>query len=215
MGGATVRVLHLAGVQQISTHAPRGRRDCSAFYSSSVCGEFQPTRLVGGATTGTAGLPLRHGHFNPRASWEARPIMRNVAVAVSVFQPTRLVGGATIRQRLAQHVNVISTHAPRGRRDPRTGSRGGRRCRFQPTRLVGGATRFKLTTRSVTSVSTHAPRGRRDPLANKRVHFSLSVSTHAPRGRRDPSTASGKRIIRSFNPRASWEARPTKGAMRG
>ena len=189
---------------------------------------FQFTRLLRGATTGCGGVqsqrtvsihaPLARRDmapalcegvrgFNSRASCEARPAHRE-------------------RQRVA----VVSIHAPLARRDLRAGDAASLTALFQFTRLLRGAT-FADCLRALGAVSIHAPLARRDTGCGG-VQSQRTVSIHAPLARRDavprryftPSMfqftrllrgatvpRGGSSALRSFNSRASCEARPARG----
>ena len=58
----------------------------------------------------------------------------------------------------------------------------------------------------VTGVSIHAPHMRRDHKLHT-IWYNKGVSIHAPHMRRDDVSICGLRPCRSFNPRASHEAR--------
>ena len=88
---------HQAGGLQlpaISTHAPHTRGDCAR------------TRF-----------PWSRTHFNPRPSYEGRPIILSFFASSALFQPTPLIRGATERGARARRDGGISTHAPHTRGD--------------------------------------------------------------------------------------------------
>ena len=79
----------------ISIHAPRERSDFWILWHFNVMFKFQSTLLVRGATGSLLYDDSVHKYFNPRSSWEERPSIGFLSIAVIEFQSTLLVRGAT------------------------------------------------------------------------------------------------------------------------
>ena len=168
------------------------------------CRMFQFTRLLRGATV-VAVQNFALSRFNSRASCEARQEGKAAATPALPFQFTRLLRGATSHACRADSASL-----------------------FQFTRLLRGATPGPAAVVPPAPVSIHAPLARRDSSSPSRTsHFRVSI--HAPLARRDIISdlsfdyltfqftrllRGATKIVRydigtrSFNSRASCEARP-------
>ena len=200
MRGATLDVLMLFCIVEVSIHAPHTGRD-----------HGRGTSLGGG------------GSFNPRAPCGARPNINSFAFAYVLFQSTRPVWGATLGYEVEADECDVSIHAPRVGRDcVLDAASSTSRCfnprapcgarlwglflypyfdKFQSTRPVWGATLLTSVTYLPISVSIHAPRVGRDiPVAA--ISDDTPVSIHAPRVGRDIMCARGYASQLRFNPRA-------------
>ena len=161
MRGATLDVLMLFCIVEVSIHAPHTGRD-----------HGRGTSLGGG------------GSFNPRAPCGARPNINSFAFAYVLFQSTRPVWGATLRPFCNPAPGpCFNPRAPCGARHVELGALF-ESYKFQSTRPVWGATCSMLFHLLFQRVSIHAPRvGRDDAVAWDPV-FIRSFNPRAPCGAR-------------------------------
>ena len=122
-------------------------------------------------------------NFYSRASCEARRARQSAALAAEIISTHAPRVRRDFPVRFKVSVTSISTHAPRVRRD----------SKLKKTLSVG-------------TISTHAPRVRRDKIS-KRYICCDDISTHAPRVRRDELESGRFRNGNDFYSRASCEAR--------
>ena len=144
----------------ISTHAPRVRRDARILSTVEVLDDFY-SRASCEARRCRHNLAVLVRNFYSRASCEARRSDTLPRTSPGHFYSRASCEARPFQLHHYYFLIVISTHAPRVRRD--------------------GDTRDAF---SGLSISTHAPRVRRDSV-QQFVNAVKAISTHAPRVRRD------------------------------
>ena len=110
-------VLGPPSLSKVSIHAPRVGRDKDNLPELMTQVQFQSTRPVWGATSGTEGVLLL-GDVSIHAPRVGRDLVKFARVRLaSLFQSTRPVWGATHSSTLISHTYYVSIHAPRVGRD--------------------------------------------------------------------------------------------------
>ena len=128
-------------------------------------------------------------NFNPRAPCGARQIIYIKSISRIRFQPTRPLRGATRRNRSANRIRNISTHAPLAGRDKVTKFMVFLHQHFNPRAPCGARQALINGVRAEVIISTHAPLAGRDGVGViDRV--GDCISTHAPLAGRDTSRLS-------------------------
>ena len=216
--------------------------------------EFQSTPLIRGATAteraqacgvlisihaphtrgdrATRARPTCSWNFNPRPSYEGRPVMGFLERAPSGFQSTPLIRGATLpsgrslmysifqstplirgatRGRAELHRDIrISIHAPHTRGDRAPGVLTQSRRHFNPRPSYEGRRSAARRLEGRVRISIHAPHTRGDPLTFFIIFAaSLFQSTPLIRGATPPRRTRPARTG-NFNPRPSYEGRPVE-----
>ena len=169
----------------ISIHAPRVGRDRREDEDKRLAAQFQSTRPVWGATTGSNGRGRTGRHFNPRAPCGARRPRAQMRQRSARFQSTRPVWGATA----ASLVQFSFRYS------------------FQSTRPVWGATLADLIDRPARQdFNPRAPCGARLAARQPRTFPARYFNPRAPCGARRHQIKS-KYKRKDFNPRAPCGAR--------
>ena len=125
--------------------------------------QFQSTRPIRGATRRCRGTAGPAPHFNPRAPYGARPVVK-------------LYSSSGLR---------ISIHAPHTGRDPTTLSTNCGRRHFNPRAPYGARPRFRHVSTVHRDISIHAPHTGRDGFQHVGVATQIGISIHAPHTGRD------------------------------
>ena len=166
MRGATINVVDVNTLDDISTHAPLAGRDTpphhgkrffvisthaplagrdsfpvSALAASDTISTHAP---LAGRDSVAFGMEVINDDFNPRAPCGARPARLNLFSSLMRFQPTRPLRGATIMDWFGDTFFIISTHAPLAGRDAPSVTGAINIFIFQPTRPLRGATKTLL-----------------------------------------------------------------------
>ena len=169
----------------ISIHAPRVGRDRREDEDKRLAAQFQSTRPVWGATTGSNGRGRTGRHFNPRAPCGARRPRAQMRQRSARFQSTRPVWGATRMVLCKPKVCWISIHAPRVGRDT-----------HQAHKPCGGR------------ISIHAPRVGRDLCCRTPFPKTAAFQSTRPVWGATLRAAIPSVPRKHFNPRAPCGARP-------
>ena len=202
---------------KISIHAPHTGRDLIFYgFHLVICGAFQSTRPIRGATIASPMSSSGRAYFNPRAPYGARR-QRGMQyfsyLGISIHAPhtgrdiKRPNGSGTVyisihAPHTGRDVNValivvcsqaISIHAPHTGRDPTWATASAALVTFQSTRPIRGATVSQMAGGSDNQISIHAPHTGRD---------GRWAPGHHP-------------CHRHFNPRAPYGARPLANVRGG
>ena len=217
---------------KISIHAPHTGRDLIFYgFHLVICGAFQSTRPIRGATIASPMSSSGRAYFNPRAPYGARR-QRGMQyfsyLGISIHAPhtgrdiKRPNGSGTVyisihAPHTGRDVNValivvcsqaISIHAPHTGRDPTWATASAALVTFQSTRPIRGATVSQMAGGSDNQISIHAPHTGRD--GGGYSCDSVPCVFQSTRPIRGATTSKGSAVGKAiyFNPRAPYGARP-------
>ena len=217
-------------VSAISTHVPRTGHDAAKAEKQQAAAEFQPTCPVRGTTPGSRRPRADRGYFNPRAPYGARQLhvvhedgVKSISTHVPRTGHDRRTGRtSTISQNFNPRAPYgarphphegdrrergISTHVPRTGHDRCAASSHPGRKNFNPRAPYGARLGGVYVQPVGSDISTHVPRTGHDKSIVYIITFDL-ISTHVPRTGHDFFILFLLSILKNFNPRAPYGARP-------
>ena len=193
----------------ISIHAPHTGRDLDFYAVLSVHNEFQSTRPIRGATTGSPSF-LTALDISIHVPHTGRDSPKFSATLKSArFQSTRPIRGATLTPSACSQRSYFNPRAPYGARPAEGPVRQDRGTDFNPRAPYGARPPWHCALGRSPPISIHAPHTGRDRhCCIQRKPQSAFQSTRPIRGATRCSY--GDHLTDAdFNPRAPYGARPT------